>query len=299
MELRSLSSSNKAFLLILNEIINKHKAAPVAPPISPILLMHLNSLALAQMDDFFLQVNQFKLVRKRDKFKRFISRVVQQKSLVRLASLFIVPAIIVLMIQKPVLAQQLSQSNPEVFEQVEKGSVKLSRLKKRILLGLLSTTLIAGIAVAIYTISSTYNVPLSEKLLRSRGFGLYKIPEFLSFPVRPKNIGFDLTQTFNYMRILETDVNFGSIPNRAPTKKILGLLFLQIEKILKITNKFKLQDPVLALVQDSFQDLCKKDRFLMMYCKKLFIETYPLKYKQEKVALQLEMLKVLLARVPA
>jgi hypothetical protein len=298
MGLDSLSSSNKVFLLILCEMIKKGEVTPVSPPISPILFMHLNSLSLAQINEFFLQVNELKLVRKRDKFRRFISRVVQQKSLVRFASLLIVPAVMVLMFQKPVLAQQLAQSNPEVLQQVENGSVKLSRLKKRLLIGLLSTTVIAGIAVAIYTISSTYNVPLSEKLLRSRGFGLYKIPEFLSFPVRSNNIGFDLTQTFNYMRILETDVNFGSIPNRAPTKKILGLLFLQIEKILKITNKVKLQDPVVGLIQESFQDLCKKDRFLMMYCKKLFVELYPLKYKQEKVELQLEMLKVLLARVP-
>lgn len=272
-------------------------------PLSPILVFHMRGLYLNFIYDLNKQAEDVGLV-KRSRLRRFFVKLKQRK-VVRLIYRLL-PALILLIVSRPAMANSyLNQEKNKSFSSDLILPVEQKRkISKRLLIGgLIVTMLTCSLGLYVLHLNST-PLPMSTKILLERQYGLYKIPPFISsarlYTSKP-DLECNLTQLLNYMNILDGDSNFGTIPNRASTKNVLTLLFWKIDAILKVSSKLKLSNhPKLDIAQKTFQELCKKDTFLLMYCKKLLSTYYPAKVKNDSAAinLQLEMLKVLLSRTP-
>jgi hypothetical protein len=277
------------------------QAKSIKIPLAPIMAFHMRGLYLSWIYDVKLEMEHLGLI-KRSRFRRFFVNLKQQK-LVRLTSCLL-PVLMLLFLAKPVLAvNYLNQANSTQILKTEADSTLLKR-KKRLLLTALITTVLIGCTVGYCIAVSNETIPMSTRVLLERQYGLYKIPPFVSSPriySTKKDLECNLTQLLNYMTILDQDARFGTIKNRASTKSVLTAIFWKVDALLKVSTKLKLSNhPKIDIAQKTFQELCKKDTFLLMYCKKLLATYYPAKVKNDSAAinLQLEMLKVLLARTP-
>ena len=297
-----MKNTNKGGLrriIALKQSIRNEQIAYEKLPLSPIIIFHMRGLYLNLLYDLNKQAEDAKLV-KRSRLRRFFVKLKQRK-VVKLIY-WLLPALILLILAKPAMAvNHLTQvNNSEILLPVEQKR----KLSKRFLIGgLIFTTLIC--TFGLYTLALNHaTLPMSTKLLLERQYGLYKVPPFVSnVSMNATKLGLecDLTQLQNYMNILDKESHFGTIPHRASTKNVLTLLFLKLDEILKVSSKLKLSNhPKIDVAQKTFQELCKKDTFLLMYCKKLLATYYPAKVKNDSAAinLQLEMLKVLLSRTP-